>query len=132
MQLPIRAALPRLDQVNVAWRGRAFSLPFFFRKGRAGPCVFFVHGLGGAKENFYAAFQSPALADCTLLAIDFPGTGLADFYPDAGLDVAGLAQIAQTVADTLLPESYFLVGASMGGLITLLQIRHHGLGRFRD
>jgi pimeloyl-ACP methyl ester carboxylesterase len=131
MQLPIKAPLPRLDQVNVVWRGRELSMPFIYRKGRDGPSVLFVHGLGGAKENFYAAFQSPALAECTLLAFDFPGTGLADFYPDSGLDVAGLAQVAQAVADTLLPEAYFLVGASMGGLITLLQIRHHGLGRIQ-
>ena len=131
MQMPIKANLPRLDRVNVAWRDHEFSLPFFYRKGRGGPSVFFVHGLGGAKENFYAAFQSPALAECALLAFDLPGTGLAEFYPDAGLDVTGLAEIAHNVADTLLPEPYFLVGASMGGLITLLQFRHQGLGRIQ-
>ncbi|HUE04021.1 MAG TPA: alpha/beta hydrolase [Bryobacteraceae bacterium] len=93
--------------------------------------VFFVHGLGGAKENFYAAFQSPALAKCTLLAFDLPGIGLAEFYPDAGLDVSGLADIAQNVVDSLLPQPYFLAGSSMGGLISLLQIRRHGIGRIQ-
>jgi pimeloyl-ACP methyl ester carboxylesterase len=131
MRIPIKANLARLDQLSVAWQGHRLTLPFFHRNGTGGPSVFFVHGLGGSKENFYAAFQSPALADCSLLAVDLPGTGLAEFYPDAGLDVSALADIAQSVADSLLPQPYFLVGASMGGLITLLQIRRRGLGRIQ-
>jgi pimeloyl-ACP methyl ester carboxylesterase len=131
MRIPIKAALPRLDQLSVSWHERRFSLPFFYRSGTGGPSVFFVHGLGGSKENFYSAFQSSALADCTLVTFDFPGTGLAEFHPDDGLDVSGLADIAQSVADSLLPQPYFLVGASMGGLISLLQIRRHGLGRIQ-
>jgi pimeloyl-ACP methyl ester carboxylesterase len=123
--------LPRLDQLNVEWHGHVFSLPYFYRPGAGGPAILFVHGLGGAKENFYTAFQSPALSDCALLAFDEPGTGLAIFDPEAGLDVSALADIAHGVANQLLPGSYFLVGASMGGLISLLQIRRHGVGRIR-
>ncbi|MCI0538921.1 MAG: alpha/beta fold hydrolase [Verrucomicrobiales bacterium] len=123
--------LPRLDQLTVEWRGKSFSLPYFYRPGTGGPAIMFVHGLGGAKENFYAAFQSPALADCTLLAFDQPGTGLAAFDPEVGLDVSALADMAQSVADQLLPGPYFLAGASMGGLITLLQIRRHSVGRIQ-
>jgi pimeloyl-ACP methyl ester carboxylesterase len=93
--------------------------------------VLFVHGLGGAKENFYAAFQSPALAACTLVAFDTPGTGQSAFHADAGLDVSALADLTQLVADRLLPGPYYLAGASMGGLITLLQIRRHGLKRIQ-
>jgi len=39
--------------------------------------------------------------------------------------------MAQAVADQLLPGPYFLAGASMGGLITLLQMRRHGTGRIK-
>ncbi len=126
---PTKTKLARLDQLTVELHGRRYSLPYFYREGAGGPAVLFVHGLGGAKENFYAAFQSPALADCTLVAFDEPGTGLAEFHPDASLDVSALADITNSVAERLLPHPYFLVGASMGGLITLLQIRRHGLGR---
>jgi pimeloyl-ACP methyl ester carboxylesterase len=49
----------------------------------------------------------------------------------AGLDVGALADMAQGVADQLLPGPYFLAGASMGGLITLLQLRRHGIGRIK-
>src|SRR5215510_6000597 len=131
MHIPARTKLPRLDTITVEWRARTFALPYLHREGTGGPCVFFVHGLGGAKENFYAAFQSPALADCTLASFDEPGTGLAAFDPDAGLDVSALADMAQGLADQLLPGPYFLAGASMGGLITLLQMRRHGIGRIR-
>src|SRR5262245_46703109 len=131
MHIPTRAKLPRLDEITVEWRGRPFALPYLYREGTGGPCVFFVHGLGGAKENFYAAMQSPALADCTVLTFDEPGTGLAAFDPDADLDVSALADMAQSVAARLLPGPYFLAGASMGGLITLLQLRRYGVGRIR-
>ena len=131
MPIPIRADLPRLDLVAVEWRGLEFSLPYLYRKGSGGPAILFAHGLGGAKENFYAGFQSPALADCTLVSFDEPGTGLAAFDPEAGLDVSALADIAHSVADQLLPGPYFLAGASMGGLITLLQLRRYGIGRIK-
>lgn len=131
MHIPIQTNLPRLDRLTVEWQGRHFSLPYFYREGTGGPAILFVHGLGGAKENFYAAFQSPALADCTLATFDEPGTGLAEFDPNAGLDVSALADMAQGVADQLLPGPYFLAGASMGGLITLLQMRRHGTGRIK-
>ncbi|HEY1791089.1 MAG TPA: alpha/beta hydrolase, partial [Verrucomicrobiae bacterium] len=129
MYIPAKSKLPRLGQVAVRWRERQFDLPYLYRDGNGGPSVLFVHGLGGAKENFYAAFQSAALADCALLAFDEPGTGLAAFDPEAGLNVSALADMAQSVADQLLPGPYFLAGASMGGLIALLQLRRHGVGR---
>ena len=91
--------------------------------------MLFVHGLGGAKENFLRAVQSPALAHCTLLMFDTPGTGLAPFRPDEGLNVSALADLTQLVAERLIRGQFFLVGASMGGLITLLQIRRHGARR---
>jgi pimeloyl-ACP methyl ester carboxylesterase len=78
-----------------------------------------------------AAFQSPSLADCTLVAFDEPGTGLAVFDPDAELDVSALAEMTESVAAQLLPGPYFVAGASMGGLISLLQLRRYGVGRIQ-
>jgi pimeloyl-ACP methyl ester carboxylesterase len=45
--------------------------------------------------------------------------------------VSALADLTQEVADRLLPGPYVLAGASMGGLITLLQIRRHGFARIQ-
>ena len=121
-----RSKLPRLDWVTVCRNGAEIRLPYCHRKG-TGPAVLFIHGLGGAKENFYGAFQSPALADCELVAFDFPGTGLAAFDPDKTSDVSALADLAYLVWQELLPKPVYIVAASMGGLIALLLIRRYGL-----
>src|SRR5690348_2061816 len=115
-----------LDWITVRRNEAAYRLPYCFRKGNGGPALLFVQGLGGAKENFYAAFQSPSLADCDLLAFDFPGSGLAEFDPATCPDVHTLAEIAQLVWKTLLPQPVFLVLASMGGVIGILMIRRYG------
>ena len=39
--------------------------------------------------------------------------------------------MAHSVAERLLPAAYFLAGASMGGLIALLMLRRHGVGRIQ-
>ena len=128
---PSKCKMAVLNAVQIEWHGHAFHLPYFYREGAGGPSILFVHGLGGAKENFYTAMQSPALTDCTLIMFDLPGTGLADFDPALNLDVSSLSEIAEMVAAALLPGPHWLAGASMGGLIALLQFRRSGVGRVR-
>jgi len=129
MYIPARSRLPVLSGLNIEWQGHPYSLPYIYREGSGGPSILFVHGLGGAKENFYWALQSPALADCTLAMFDEPGTGLSEFRPNAGLNVSSLAEMTQIFADRVLPGPYWLAGASMGGLISLLLLRRAGPGR---
>ena len=129
--MTIKSHLPRLDWVTINRGGFRHRLPFLLRKGTTGPSLFFIHGLGGAKENFYAAFQFPQLAHCDLLAFDLPGTGLAEFDPESCSDVSALAEIAYLVWNTLLPQPAFVVAASMGGLIALLLIRQYGSANIR-
>ena len=130
----MKGKIPISDGLRIKWRGHDLLLPYLHRESAAvagGPAILFVHGLGGSKENFYSAFQSPALSDCTLTTFDLPGTGLAEFDPMFGLNVSGLSEIAEGVAAALLPGPYWLAGASMGGLIALLQFRRSGIGRVR-
>ena len=124
--MAVKGTLPILDWITLRRNDAAYRLPYCFRKGNGGPALLFVHGLGGAKENFYAAFQSLALADCDLLAFDFPGTGLAEFDPRTCPDVNMLAELVHLVWKALLSKPVFLVVASMGGLIGLLMIRKYG------
>lgn len=124
-----RKKTPVSNELLISWRGHSLLIPYLYREGAGGPAILFVHGLGGSKENFYSAFQSPALNNCTLVIFDLPGTGLAEFDPTAGLDVSGLSEIAEDVAAALLPGPHWLAGASMGGLIALLQFRRSGVGR---
>jgi pimeloyl-ACP methyl ester carboxylesterase len=63
-----------VDWITVPRNDAAYRLPYCFQKGNGGRALLFVHGF--AKENFCAAFQSPALADYDLLAFDFPGAGV--------------------------------------------------------
>lgn len=119
------STLPRLDWVTVRRNDSEVRLPYCYRGG-TGPAVLFIHGLGGAKENFLGAFQSPALLDCELLAFDLPGTGLAEFDPEKTPDVSALADLAYLVWHELLPGPSYIVGASMGGLIALLLTRRYG------
>lgn len=121
-----KSSLPRLDWVTVSRDGAQYRLPYCFRKGTTGPALLFIHGLGGAKENFHAAFQSPALAHCDLLSFDFPGTGLAEFDAETCADVSTLADVTRLVWNALLPRPAFIVAASMGGLVALLLLRRHG------
>ena len=123
--------LPRIDKVIVTRKGAAVHLPYMFRKGTTGSTVVFIHGLGGAKENFYAAFQSSAMTDYDLLAFDLPGTGLAPFCPSNSPDVTSLAEIVHLAWQAVAPGPAFVVGASMGGLIALLLARQNGYARFR-
>src|SRR5262245_32489722 len=123
----IKSSLPRLDWVTVERNGIEHRLPYCFRKGTTGPALIFIHGLGGAKENFYAAFQSAALADCDLLAFDFPGTGLAEFDEAKCCDVSALADLAHRLWKKLLHTPAFIIAASMGGLVALLLARKFGV-----
>ena len=122
-----KSSLPCLDWVTVERHGTEHRLPYCFRKGTTGPALIFIHGLGGAKENFYAAFQSAALSDYDLLAFDFPGTGLAEFDVVKCSDVSALADLAHLVWRKLLNRPAFIVAASMGGLVALLLIRKFGV-----
>lgn len=123
--------LPHIDKVNVVRRGASIQLPYIFRKGTTGPTGLFIHGLGGAKENFYAAFQSSAIMDCELLAFDLPGTGLSQFHPLKSPDVSSLAEIVHLAWQAVVPGPAFVVAASMGGLISLLLVRQSGYGGLR-
>ena len=62
---------------------------------------------------------------------DQPGTGQARFRPEDGLDVSALAGLTHAFAERLIARPYVVAGASMGGLITLLQMRRHGADRIR-
>jgi pimeloyl-ACP methyl ester carboxylesterase len=122
---------PLLDAVSLVWHDEKIRLPYLLRKGTTGPTILFIHGLGGAKENFYAAFQSSALMDCELLAFDLPGTGLSEFDSTKCSDVSALAELVELGWKTIAPGPAFVVAASMGGLIALLLVRRNGHSRLQ-
>jgi pimeloyl-ACP methyl ester carboxylesterase len=110
---------------EIMHRDRRYLLEYFIREGSRGT-IFFVHGLGGAKENFLESTKSHALDGYRLICFDNPGTGNSTYYPDKPLQVDDLAEITHHFVEQLDLRDFILVGASMGGLTTLLYLRGPG------
>lgn len=115
---------PKIATVEILYKGRTFSLEYWIREGSKETIVF-IHGLGGAKENYWESCKSPVLADHTLICFDNPGTGNSTYYEDLLLDVDALASITASFIDHLVHVPFILCGTSMGGLTTLLYLRDH-------
>lgn len=117
---------PQIKSLEIQYKERAFNIEYFYRKGTA-ETILFVHGLGGAKENFWESCKTDALLGHTLIGFDNPGTGNSTYYDDFPLDVDDVAAITSLFVEKLKLSKFILVGASMGGLITLLYLKRGGL-----
>jgi pimeloyl-ACP methyl ester carboxylesterase len=72
---------PEIKTANISYKGKTFSIEYFLRHGE-NETIVLLHGLGGAKENYYEACKSDALADHTLIFFDNPGTGNSTYHED--------------------------------------------------
>src|SRR5271155_2590654 len=106
---------PEIRTVLLPYRNREFDIEYFFRAGNK-ETILFLHGLGGAKENYWEACKSDALADHTLVCFDNPGTGNSSYDDDLLLNVDDLAAISAAFIDHLRLIDFILCGTSMGGL----------------
>lgn len=113
---------PEIRTEIISYKGRNFSIEYFFRQGTRETIVL-LHGLGGAKENYYESCKSDALADHTLVFFDNPGTGNSTYYDDLPLNVDDLTAISSLFIKQLNLTGFILCGTSMGGLTTLLYLR---------
>ena len=114
----------QINTADILYRNRCYNVEYFIRDGAKGTIVF-VHGLGGCKENFWEATRSKALDNYRLIAADNPGTGNSTYYEDDPLQVDDLVNIIARFIDSLKLNSFIMLGASMGGLITLHYPRSH-------
>jgi pimeloyl-ACP methyl ester carboxylesterase len=121
---------PDIKSVHISYKDRIFSIEYFFRPGKMETIVL-LHGLGGAKENYYEACKSDALAEHTLIFFDNPGTGNSTYYEDLLLDVDDLAAISSLFIQRLHISNFILCGTSMGGLTTLLYLKDHNQGNVK-
>jgi pimeloyl-ACP methyl ester carboxylesterase len=113
---------PQIRVAQIQYKHREFSIEYFFRPGPRDTIVF-LHGLGGAKENYYEACISDALCDHTLIFFDNPGTGNSSYFEDLPLNVDDLAAISSMFIKQLDISRFILCGTSMGGLTTLLFLK---------
>ncbi|ANE52151.1 hypothetical protein SY85_18290 [Flavisolibacter tropicus] len=117
---------PQIKLIDIELRNRTYQLEYFRRPGHKGT-ILFVHGLGGAKENFWEATKTHLLADYELIGFDNPGTGNSTYYADEPLRVDDLAFFLDAFIKQLDLKDIILTGASMGGLITLLYFQSAGV-----
>lgn len=121
---------PSFKTLSVRYKSQEFTIEYFDREGGL-QTILLLHGLGGAKENYYEACKSDALAGHRLISMDNPGTGNSTYYEDKPLNVDDLTEIIALFAAQLGLTDFVLVGTSMGGLTTLLYLKHHGAGKVK-
>lgn len=114
-----------INSVEIKYKEKIFNIEYFYRHGNKETIVFF-HGLGGAKENYYEACKSEALANHALIFFDNPGTGNSTYYKDLPLNVDDLTAISSLFIEHLQVRNFILCGTSMGGLTTLLYLKRFG------
>ena len=68
-----------------------------------------LHGLGGAKENYYEACKSDALAGHRLISMDNPGTGNSTYYEDMPLNIDDLVEIIALFIAQLELKDFVLI-----------------------
>jgi pimeloyl-ACP methyl ester carboxylesterase len=122
--------MPQIRSVRVVYKDKIFDIEYFYREGD-GETILFVHGLGGAKENYWEACKTNALVEHTLICFDNPGTGNSTYYNDFLLNVDDLVAITSLFIDQLEITNFILTGTSMGGLTTLLYLQRGGLNKVK-
>lgn len=121
---------PQIRTIQLLFKDKIFDIEYFFREGQKETIVF-IHGLGGAKENFWEAYKSSALDGYTLFCLDNPGTGNSTYYDDFPLDIDDLTTITSLFIEQLKITNFILTGTSMGGLTTLLYLQRGGLDKVK-
>jgi pimeloyl-ACP methyl ester carboxylesterase len=82
--------------------------------GGGGPPLLFIHGLGGAWQNWL--LNMPAFADThRVVALDLPGFGESEMPADGDLSIRGFAKAVDAVCTELDIDCPIVVGNSMGG-----------------
>ena len=126
----MKKATPQIRTLDLLYKGNTFTIEYFFRQGHK-ETILFIHGLGGAKENYLESCKADSLAEHTLICFDNPGTGNSTYYDDFVLNVDDLAQITSLFAEQLNLTKFILCGTSMGGLTTLLYLKRGGLAKVK-
>jgi non-heme chloroperoxidase len=94
-----------------------------------GPEILFVHGFSQSTESFRRQLDDPALAaEFRMVAFDLRGHGASGkpWTPDSYNATLPFADDIKAVMDATGLKRPVLVGWSMGGLMVMDYVRHHG------
>src|SRR4030042_1988378 len=105
--------------IELTYNKIEFHIAYKIREGGSG-LIFFIHGLGCAKELFDDVWNFTGLNDYTIVTVDLPGFGDSGM-PDAfSGDLQDHAQICRCLISRLPERRIHIVGHSMGGAVGLL------------
>lgn len=96
-----------------------FRISSKFRRG-GDDLLFFIHGLGCAKENFDGVWEFRKLGSRSALAIDLPGFGDSRVSGSFSYDLYDHAAICRAVLSEFPDVRIHIVGHSMGGAVGVL------------
>ena len=82
--------------------------------------LFFIHGLGCAKESFDNAWDFSELDDFSLMSIDLLGFGNSSKPQDFSYSMEEQAEISRLLINKINPKKVHIVVHSMGGAIGIL------------
>lgn len=98
----------------LTWRGGQVH---YTDEGK-GQTILMIHGFGGNYKNFQSLAEIMR-DDYRIIRIDLPGFGLSDFPKDGYADITQTySDYLQFITDTLHLDSIYVIGNSMGGLVT--------------
>jgi len=103
-----------LQQVEVGGRSVNY-VDIGGERAADGPPVLFVHGLGGAWQNWLENMPRTA-QERRVLALDLPGFGRSEM-PRDGISVSGYGRCVHSFCEQLGLDEVVLVGNSMGGFV---------------
>ena len=107
--------MTEIKQLEINYKNKIHHIEFFERKNKK-PTILFLHGLGGAKENFEWATKHKELNNHTLVSFDNPGTGNSSYFLEDRVCIDDLVEITNLFINQVIDGEFFLAGASMGGL----------------
>lgn len=90
-----------------------------FTEDKSRPALVLVHGLGSA-GNIWKSLIPQLMKHFTVIAVDLPGHGVADIYPEEAVDPASLASaIVDELQESHGINQMHVAGNSLGGWIAL-------------
>lgn len=103
---------------KINYLGNEFEISTLYRDS-GNELIFFIHGLGCAKESFENAWQFSELNDFSLLSLDLVGFGDSSRIRDFSYTMEAQAEICNLLIDEIKPEKIHIVAHSMGGAVGL-------------
>ena len=105
--------------IPVSYKDIQLNIAARYRR-RSGDLIFFIHGLGCAKEHFDDAWNVDALNEYSIVAFDLPGFGESPGHENFSYDLQDHAEVCRQVIDRMPDVRVHIVGHSMGGAVGLL------------